>query len=110
MTERVPTARLERAEPSVRPVEFADTFQRALGQLEQEDPVAGERCRRRISDFQMNRVRPGWGWERLSNPDLWSLRVTDDIRIIFRGPGVFTFLYVGRHADAYRWAGRQRRL
>jgi len=109
VSEEVPAARPEPAGPPARRVEIADTFQRALQRLERKDRLLGELCSRRISDFQMNPAQPGFGLERLSkDPNLWSLRVNDDIRIIaHHGLGVFTLWYVGHHAEAYRWAERQ---
>ena len=55
---------------------------------------------------------PGLSLERISNskdPNVWSARVTRDIRLVLwrKGP-LNMLLYTGHHDDAYRWAERHR--
>jgi hypothetical protein len=91
---------------------IANTFQKALQKLEGKDAAAARLAKQTAFDFQMNPTQPGFSFERLNkskDPNFWSLRVSDDIRIIaHRAPDTVTMCYVDRHDDAYHWAERRR--
>jgi hypothetical protein len=63
-------------------------------------------------EFQMNPTQSGFSFERINkskDPNFWSLRVSDGIRIIaHRAPDMVTMCYVDRHDEAYQWAERRR--
>src|ERR1044071_7930051 len=47
--------------------------------------------------------------ERGKDPNFWSVRVNDDIRlIVHRTPESLLLCYVAHHEDAYRWAERRK--
>jgi superfamily I DNA/RNA helicase len=91
---------------------IANTFQKALQKLEGKDSAAAKLAKQTAFDFQMNPTQSGFSFERLNkskDPNFWSLRVSDDIRIIaHRAPDTVTMCYVARHDDAYHWAERRR--
>jgi hypothetical protein len=91
---------------------IANTFQKALQKLEGKDSAAARLAKQTAFDFQMNPTQSGFSFERLNkskDPNFWSLRVSDDIRIIaHRAPDTVTMCYVDRHDDAYQWAERRR--
>jgi hypothetical protein len=111
VTDEVPTATTsqERARQPQCQVEIADTFPPAMERIAGKDR---ERCNRKISEFRINPKRHGFSLERVQgskDPDLWSFRVSEDIRIIARrgAHGMYTLCYVGHHAEAYQWAERK---
>jgi len=114
VTDEVPTATTspERAgQPQCR-VKIADTFQTAIERLAGKDQRLRELCHRRISDFRINPKQRGFSLERVQgskDPDLWSFRVSKEIRIILRqgAHGTVTLCYVGHHDEAYQWAERK---
>lgn len=63
-------------------------------------------------DLQMDPSGPGHSFHRLDrakDPNFWSVRVNDDIRIIVHKTGASLLLaYVDHHDDAYRWAERRK--
>ena len=63
-------------------------------------------------DIQQNPDSPGLKLHRLDrcrDPDFWSGRVNNDIRILLHKRNDETLLaYVGHHDDAYAWAARRR--
>jgi mRNA-degrading endonuclease RelE of RelBE toxin-antitoxin system len=63
-----------------------------------------------LRNFVSNRCSVGLNLERLRGKasDLWSIRVDDDYRIIFRESqsGIPVVLFVGKHDHAYRYADR----
>jgi hypothetical protein len=91
---------------------IANTFQKALQRLESKDGAEAKLAKQAAFDFQMNPTQPGFSFERLNKskePNFWSLRVTDNIRIIVhRVPDILTLCYVDRHDEAYQWAERRR--
>lgn len=91
---------------------IATTFQKALQRLEGKDSAEAKLAKQAAFDFQMNPTQPGFSFERLNkpkDPNFWSLRVNDNIRIIaHRGSDTVTLCYVDRHDEAYQWAERRR--
>jgi hypothetical protein len=91
---------------------IATTFQRALQKLESKDSAAAKLTKQAAFDFQMNPAQSGFSFERLNkpkDPNFWSLRVSDGIRIIaHRTADMVTMCYVDRHDEAYEWAERRR--
>jgi hypothetical protein len=63
-----------------------------------------------VRKFSQNPSNPGLSLERLRDVrdrNLWSMRVSRDVRIIlYRGREAWLMLYVAHHDDAYRWAER----
>ena len=90
---------------------IANTFQKALQKLEGKDSAAAKLAKQTAFDFQMNPTQSGFSFERLNkskDPNFWSLRVNDGIRIIaHRAPDMVTMCYVDRHDEAYQWAERR---
>lgn len=88
---------------------IADTFTAALARL----PAQAQKAVKTTAfDLQIDPSRPGLSLHRVDrarDPDFWTVRVNDDIRIVVhkRGPDLL-LAYVGRHDDAYRWAERRR--
>ena len=91
---------------------IANTFQKALQKLEGKDSAAAKLAKQAAFDFQMNPTQSGFSFERLTkskDPNFWSLRVNDNIRIIaHRASDMVTMCYVDRHDEAYEWAERRR--
>lgn len=91
---------------------IANTFQKALQKLEGKDSAAAKLAKQAAFDFQMNQTQSGFSFERLNkskDPNFWSLRVNDNIRIIaHRASDMVTMCYVDRHDEAYEWAERRR--
>jgi superfamily I DNA/RNA helicase len=62
--------------------------------------------------FQENPAHPGLSLERVTDardPDIWSARITRDLRaIIHKTSDRYALLYAGHHDDAYTWAERRR--
>jgi superfamily I DNA/RNA helicase len=66
-----------------------------------------------VDKFQKNPANPGISLERLTgvtDPNLWSARVTQDLRAILHQGDTWTILYIDHHDDAYRWAERRKIL
>ncbi len=63
-------------------------------------------------DLQLNLSNPGLRFHRLDrprDPNFWSVRVNEDIRlIVHRTPTSLLLCYVGHHDTAYGWAERRR--
>jgi hypothetical protein len=63
-----------------------------------------------IDKFSENPKQPGLSLERIQRSrsnNLWSARVTDDLRaIIYQDGESYVLLHVDRHDDAYTWASR----
>jgi hypothetical protein len=61
-----------------------------------------------IQKFQQNPANPGVSLERIDgakDPDIWSARANQDIRIILhKSSDAWLMLYVDHHDAAYRWA------
>lgn len=88
---------------------FAKTLERSLDDLSVSE-------RGHFLDFwlklQRDPAQPSLSLERLqraADPNLWSGRVTQDIRAILHRDGdTATIVYAGRHDNAYAWAERRR--
>src|SRR6266481_3960360 len=93
------------------PAEFliADTFTGSLARLTGPEQRAVKTA---AFDLQLNPSSPGLRFHRLDrprDPNFWSVRVSDDIRlIVHRTPTSFLLCYVGHHDAAYGWAERRR--
>ena len=88
---------------------LASTFTASLRKLTHQE---GKAVKVTALDLQMDPTSPGLKFHRIEasrDPDFWSVRVNDDLRIIIhkRGPD-FLLAYVGHHDDAYSWAARRR--
>lgn len=89
-------------------VMFADTFFLSVGKLEPRDQA---RAIEFVNRFQSNPANPGASLERLTgrSRDLWSGRITRDLRCIIHQDGEhWALLYADHHDEAYRWAERRR--
>lgn len=88
---------------------IADTFTASLAALSSEQQTAAKTT---AFDLQMSPASPGMRFHRLDkakDKNFWSLRVSDDLRlIVHRGEGNLLLCYVGHHDDAYRWAERRK--
>jgi hypothetical protein len=92
-------------------VEFriADTFTASLARLNGAEQKA---VKTTAFDLQLNLSGPGLRFHRLErprDPNFWSVRVNEDVRlIVHRTPTSFLLCYVGHHDAAYAWAERRR--
>jgi len=92
-------------------VEFriADTFTASLARLTGSEQKA---VKTTAFDLQLNLSSPGLRFHRLDrarDPNFWSVRVSDDIRLIVHRTATNLLLcYVGHHDPAYAWAERRR--
>ena len=88
---------------------IADTFTASLAKLPNEQQRAAKTT---AFDLQTSPANPGFSMHRLTgarDPNFWSARVSQDIRIIVHKTNEGTTLcYVDHHDDAYRWAERRK--
>jgi superfamily I DNA/RNA helicase/mRNA-degrading endonuclease RelE of RelBE toxin-antitoxin system len=88
---------------------IADSFTDSLTRLTRDEQKAVKNA---AFDLQMNPANPGLRFhriERAKDKNLWSVRVSQDIRIIVHKTDADLLLcYVGHHDDAYGWAERRR--
>ena len=88
---------------------IADTFTASLGRLTNDQQKAAKTT---AFDLQVNPAQPGHSLHRITgarDPNFWSARVSQDIRIVVhRTDDGVTLCYVGHHDDAYRWAERRK--
>jgi UvrD-like helicase C-terminal domain/AAA domain len=88
---------------------IADTFTASLARLNGAEQKA---VKTTAFDLQLNASAPGLRLHRLDrprDPNFWSVRVSDDIRlIVHRTPTSLLLCYVGHHDAAYAWAERRR--
>lgn len=88
---------------------IADTFTESLARLTNEEQKA---VKMTAFDLQLNSTSPGMHFHRLERAKdnrFWSVRVTDDIRlIVHRTDGSLLLCYVDHHDEAYRWAERRK--
>lgn len=88
---------------------IADSFTASLARLTTAEQKA---VKTTAFDLQMNASAPGLSFHRLDrakDPNFWSVRVNDDIRLIVHRAGASLLLaYVDHHDKAYRWAERRR--
>lgn len=88
---------------------IADSFTTALSRLTGQEQ---KQAKTSAFDLQLNPAHPGLQMHRLTNgrdPNFWSVRVNQDIRIIIhKTEASFMLAYVDHHDDAYAWASRRR--
>jgi hypothetical protein len=88
---------------------IADSFTAALTRLNAQEQ---KQAKTAAFDLQLNPAHPGLKMHRLTNgrdPNFWSIRVNDDIRIIVhKTDASFMLAYVDHHDKAYAWAERRR--
>jgi UvrD-like helicase C-terminal domain/UvrD/REP helicase N-terminal domain len=88
---------------------IADTFTDSLARLNGAEQKA---VKTTAFDLQLDRSSPGLHFHRLDrarDPNFWSVRVNEDIRLIVHRTATSLLLcYVGHHDDAYQWAERRR--
>ncbi len=88
---------------------IADSFTAALSRLTGQEQ---KQAKTSAFDLQLNPAHPGLQMHRLTNgrdPNFWSVRVNQDIRIIIhKTEASFMLAYVDHHDDAYAWASRRR--
>jgi mRNA-degrading endonuclease RelE of RelBE toxin-antitoxin system len=88
---------------------IADTFTDSLARLAAEDQKAAKMA---AFDLQLNPAHPSLQFHKLDkakDPNLWSIRVSRDLRIIVHRTGTSLLLcYVNHHDEAYQWAERRR--
>ena len=88
---------------------IADTFTASLARL---NGVEQKAVKTTAFDLQLNLSNPGLRFHRLErprDPNFWSVRVNEDIRlIVHRTPTSLLLCYVGHHDTAYAWAERRR--
>ncbi|MGB4125894.1 MAG: DNA helicase, partial [Dethiobacteria bacterium] len=88
---------------------IADTFTDSLSMLTGEEQKA---VKTTAFDLLMNPAHPGMQFHRLNRTRdrrFWSVRVSDDIRlIVHRTEASLLLCYVGHHDQAYSWAERRK--
>ncbi len=88
---------------------IADTFTDSLAKLTGDEQKA---VKTTAFDLQLNPANPGMRFHRLDrarDPNFWSVRVSDDIRlIVHKSDANLLLCYVAHHDDAYRWGGRRK--
>ena len=85
---------------------FADTFFASVNKLQAKETA---RAIEFVTRFQANPKQPGISLERLSKGgDLWSGRITQELRCIILQVGAdWALLHAGHHDAAYKWAERR---
>jgi hypothetical protein len=88
---------------------IADSFTSSLARLTGQEQ---KQAKMAAFDLQLNPAHPGLQMHRLTNgrdPNFWSVRVNQDIRIIIhKTEASFMLAYVDHHDKAYAWAERRR--
>lgn len=88
---------------------IADSFTAALARLSGQEQ---KQAKTAAFDLQLNPAQPGLQMHRLTNsrdPNFWSVRVNQDVRIIVhKTEASFMLAYVDHHDKAYAWAERRR--
>ena len=88
---------------------ITDTFTGSLARLTGDEQKA---VKTTAFDLQLNPANPGMSFHRLNkakDTNFWSVRVSDDIRLIVHKSEISLLLcYVGHHDKAYDWAERRR--
>ena len=88
---------------------IADTFTDSLAKLTGEEQKA---VKTTAFDLQLNPAHPSLQLHKLDkskDPNFWSIRVSQDIRLIVHLTGASLLLcYVNHHDEAYHWAERRR--
>lgn len=88
---------------------IADTFTDSLGRLM---PDEQKSVKHTAFDLQMNPMTPGMNFHALKrsrDKNFYSIRISDDIRlIVHRTDASFLLCYVDHHDKAYEWAERRK--
>jgi superfamily I DNA/RNA helicase/mRNA-degrading endonuclease RelE of RelBE toxin-antitoxin system len=88
---------------------IADTFTDSLAKLTGEEQKAVKTA---AFDLQLNPSHPSLQFHKLAkakDPNFWSIRVSQDVRLIVHKTGTSLLLcYVNHHDDAYQWAERRK--
>lgn len=88
---------------------IADTFTDSLARLTGEEQKA---VKTTAFDLQMNPAHPSLQFHKLDKAkdhNFWSIRVSQDLRLIVHRTGASLLLcYVNHHDDAYKWAERRK--
>jgi len=88
---------------------ISDTFTDSLAKLTNDEQKA---IKTTAFDLQMNPANPGMSFHKLDgakDPKFWSVRVSQDIRLIVHKTSASLLLcYVDHHDKAYKWAERRR--
>jgi mRNA-degrading endonuclease RelE of RelBE toxin-antitoxin system len=88
---------------------IADTFTDSLARLTGDEQKA---IKTTAFDLQLNPANPGMQFHKLEktkDPNFWSVRVSQDIRlIVHRTSSSLMLCYVDHHNAAYRWAERRK--
>ena len=84
---------------------FADSLDPSIEKLSLNE---AKQAKTTVYDLQINPKSPGLSFHKVGrarDPNFWSVRVNDDVRIIIhRTDQSFVVCYAGHHDDAYRWA------
>jgi len=88
---------------------IADTFTDSLARLTADEQKVAKTT---AFDMQINPASPGFSFHKLDkckDKNFWSIRVSDDIRVIVHKTNNSLMLcYVDHHDKAYRWAERRK--
>ncbi|WDP91064.1 MAG: UvrD-helicase domain-containing protein [Desulfobacter sp.] len=88
---------------------IADTFTASLGKMTAQEQKI---IKTSAFDLQMNPANPGFKFHRVDHakdPNFWSVRVNNDIRIIIHKTDANMLLcYVDHHDKAYAWAEKRK--
>jgi mRNA-degrading endonuclease RelE of RelBE toxin-antitoxin system len=88
---------------------IADTFISSLGRLTRDEQRAAKTT---AFDLQLNPANPGLQFHRIDrskDANFWSVRVSQDIRLIVHKTDASLLLcYADHHDSAYRWAERRK--
>ena len=88
---------------------LADTFTDSLARLTGEEQKS---VKTTVFDLQINPISPGMSFHKLDkvrDKHFWSVRVSEDIRlIVHRTESSLLVCYVDHHDAAYRWAERRK--
>ena len=88
---------------------IADTFTDSLAKLTGQEQKA---VKTTAFDIQLNPANPGMQFHKLTkskDPDFWSVRASDDIRlIVHKTDSSLLLCYVDHHDAAYAWAERRK--
>jgi superfamily I DNA/RNA helicase len=88
---------------------IAATFTDALARLTSQEQKT---VKTTAFDLQINPASPGLKFHRIDkskDPNFWSVRVNDDIRlVVHKSAASLLLVYAGHHDDAYHWAERRK--
>ncbi len=88
---------------------IADTFTESLVRLTGDEQKA---VKTTAFDLQLNPANPGMSFHKLDkakDKNFWSVRVSDDLRlIVHKTANSLLLCYVGHHDKAYAWAERRK--